>query len=755
MQSWARANPQTRYQAYSRTPLVSKEWPRELIITVLPLLVSCLGVVMVVILSSQTTSKAKTVLFEEAVSGVSSRVEGFIREKQAAVDTIVWRLQSNTWHYDIYHSHMREYQKQFVTLFGDQDIFAIYQGVSSRQVFKFHRETAGSLILEHRVWRGDATTERNFTDRVLMVHPDFPSPDFWDSLEQRNGTRSFYDLFAQPWFKDGNETEFIDGKPQLLWYGPELQSYNELREPVMVLVFKVPWQQTNPEVTYSVIKMKFKTQSLHDVLNDWPSVKEKQLDLAIVNKHGDLVGYTNASKQLYSDGEARRFTKIWNLKNEPESPIGKTIWHKVTRESINSTEKLHGSGCHIFSHEIPSSPFHLLVHICDSSILPSIWVYQTAALLIAIVIVLLTIGRSLLSIYFIRRSRSKLLNKVLPTAICERLVRGEVDIHDVHSSATILFADVVGFTASSASIEPSQVYFMLRKLFQAFDKLCVIHRLEKIKTIGDAYMVVGNAPVANETHALDVLGLAVEFIKEAGRQGHQLRAGINTGPIIAGVIGECKVAYDVWGDTVNVAARLETSSQPDTIAVSRSTLDALQEQSSALVQPELVSEDKFQPQEVFLKGKGSATIYLYHVRSSSMSFSTATGVGMVRPSNIGGIPLTDLGRPTTPAQYSGRPLTAPGIPGDSSSTALVQPGEMSMRTNPGGTAHQTPLGGTGVAAPPVLDDSVQVGLPGASGVEDWGDFSGHSLGMGLEGYPASPPSHLLAAMDPPHNLNSM
>jgi adenylate cyclase len=167
------------------------------------------------------------------------------------------------------------------------------------------------------------------------------------------------------------------------------------------------------------------------------------------------------------------------------------------------------------------------------------------------------------------RSQQLLLN-VLPQRIVDRLNAGESRIADRHEDVTVLFSDFVGFTAIAAALTPAVLIEELNELFRAFDAICDANGVEKIKTVGDAYLAVGGLAGSGLDGAIAVgeaaLGMldAVASRKGAAAQW-QIRIGINTGPIVAGIVGASKFAYDVWGDTVNVASRLESTSEPGRI----------------------------------------------------------------------------------------------------------------------------------------------------------------------------------------------
>jgi len=172
-----------------------------------------------------------------------------------------------------------------------------------------------------------------------------------------------------------------------------------------------------------------------------------------------------------------------------------------------------------------------------------------------------------------REKSERLLLNVLPRPIAEQLKQQPGIIADYFPEATILFADLVGFTPLAARLTPIEVVELLNRIFSAFDALAREHGLEKIKTIGDAYMVVGGLPEPHpRDHAAAMADMALDMqqciagFSESGMPLH-LRIGINIGPVVAGVIGSQKFSYDLWGDTVNIASRMESKSEPGRIQV--------------------------------------------------------------------------------------------------------------------------------------------------------------------------------------------
>lgn len=178
----------------------------------------------------------------------------------------------------------------------------------------------------------------------------------------------------------------------------------------------------------------------------------------------------------------------------------------------------------------------------------------------------------------------RLLLTVLPQVIAQRLKQGETTIADYFSEATVLFADLVNFTELSAKNSPTEIVNLLNSVFSTFDRLADQYRLEKIKTIGDAYMLVGGVPMPMIQHleatanAAIAMMRAIQQVQFKGEYPLTLRIGIHTGPVVAGVIGKRKFIYDLWGDTVNVASRMEALGEPGQIQVTENVYQRLKRQ---------------------------------------------------------------------------------------------------------------------------------------------------------------------------------
>jgi len=191
--------------------------------------------------------------------------------------------------------------------------------------------------------------------------------------------------------------------------------------------------------------------------------------------------------------------------------------------------------------------------------------------------------RVMISLELEQARSEKLLLNILPAVIAERLKANDMRIADHYDAVTVLFADLVDFTQMSEKMPPSYLIDFLSQIFLKFDQLAEKYKVEKIKTIGDAYMVVSGAPVVCTDHAHRIAAMAFEM-KDALREvavktglDLNMRIGIHTGPVVAGVIGSAKFSYDLWGDTVNLASRMESTCKPNLIQVTKETQQLLKD----------------------------------------------------------------------------------------------------------------------------------------------------------------------------------
>jgi class 3 adenylate cyclase len=211
------------------------------------------------------------------------------------------------------------------------------------------------------------------------------------------------------------------------------------------------------------------------------------------------------------------------------------------------------------------------------------------------------------------RENEALLLNILPGEIADRLKGGENDIADSFADVTVLFGDLAGFTALSARMSADEVVTMLNGLFSRFDQVANELGIEKIKTIGDCYMAVCGLPKRCSDHAERMVRMALRMLEETREYGKekglglQMRIGLNSGPVVAGVIGTSKFIYDLWGDTVNLASRMESTGVSGEIQVTRSVYERL--------------KDSFQFQGrgmIQVKGKGQIETWLLHSQQRTL-----------------------------------------------------------------------------------------------------------------------------------------
>ena len=216
------------------------------------------------------------------------------------------------------------------------------------------------------------------------------------------------------------------------------------------------------------------------------------------------------------------------------------------------------------------------------------------------------------------RSERLLLN-ILPGPVAERLKMEDGTIADGFADVTVMFADIVNFTTLAEGMSPNQIFAMLNKVFSSFDSLAEQHGLEKIKTIGDAYMVAGglnDESSVNYSEAIAQMALDMRDLlaSDLSVNDHRLeiRMGIGTGPVVAGVVGKKKFIYDLWGDTVNLASRITAESVPGMVQVDVTTYRRLR--------------NRFEfdpPKTLYLKGKGDTTVYTLRGRKAAAGHEAA------------------------------------------------------------------------------------------------------------------------------------
>lgn len=206
-----------------------------------------------------------------------------------------------------------------------------------------------------------------------------------------------------------------------------------------------------------------------------------------------------------------------------------------------------------------------------------------ATVFIMIILFAINLSRQNKRIKEASAENERLLLNILPITIASRLKQGEDTIADRHPNVTVLFSDMVGFTKLSASLEASELVVLLNKLVSEIDALAQAFQIEKIKTIGDAYMAVAGLRAGDDDHAermvrfASAMNQAVEKINPTLARPIQLRIGVHSGPVVAGIIGSHKFAFDLWGDTVNTASRMESHGIPGRVQLSETTAQLLSE----------------------------------------------------------------------------------------------------------------------------------------------------------------------------------
>lgn len=217
---------------------------------------------------------------------------------------------------------------------------------------------------------------------------------------------------------------------------------------------------------------------------------------------------------------------------------------------------------------------------------------------LALVLVIFVLFNRNRAVALARERADELLRNILPEATAEELKRHNAVQPVRYDSVTVMFSDFVNFTQTAETLSPEALIANLDECFRLFDDIVARHGLEKIKTIGDAYMCAGGLPIANETHAFDAVNAALEMqsalekLMENRPVRFQMRLGIHTGPVVAGVVGSKKFAYDIWGDTVNTAARMEQGSAAGRVNISETTYAVVKEHFACTFRGHLPAKNK-------------------------------------------------------------------------------------------------------------------------------------------------------------------
>jgi class 3 adenylate cyclase len=208
-----------------------------------------------------------------------------------------------------------------------------------------------------------------------------------------------------------------------------------------------------------------------------------------------------------------------------------------------------------------------------------------------------------------KKKSDDLLLNILPSEIADELKENGLTEARLYNNVTVLFTDFVNFTKAGERMSPRELVSELHACFKAFDEIIGRYGIEKIKTIGDAYLAVSGLPHPDDRHALHVIGAAMEireFIRERkqqlGDKTFEIRIGIHSGPVVAGIVGVKKFAYDIWGDTVNTAARMEQSGVAGKINISASTYELIKDEYECAYRGEISAKNKGELKMYFVEG---------------------------------------------------------------------------------------------------------------------------------------------------------
>jgi class 3 adenylate cyclase len=225
-----------------------------------------------------------------------------------------------------------------------------------------------------------------------------------------------------------------------------------------------------------------------------------------------------------------------------------------------------------------------------------------AASLAGALIFLIVVYRQRNKISKARKRSDELLLNILPSEVAEELKhKGSADAKQF-DEVTVMFTDFKGFTQISEKLSPTELVNEIHTCFKAFDNIITKHNIEKIKTIGDSYMCAGGLPVVNKTHAEDVVNAALEIQqfmhrhleerKKSGKEIFEIRIGIHTGTVVAGIVGVKKFAYDIWGDTVNIASRMESSGEAGKVNISGTTYELVKDKFNCIHRGKIQAKNK-------------------------------------------------------------------------------------------------------------------------------------------------------------------
>lgn len=305
--------------------------------------------------------------------------------------------------------------------------------------------------------------------------------------------------------------------------------------------------------------------------------------------------------------QAQRYLSAYEAEAKQLSVLDRDI-RKISDTFDEQTAALSDRLLAVATEEVERARTQIKITSLGAMMLLGMAVVATVALAIAI----RNVFQSALEQLEIEQQKSeRLLLNILPQPIADRLKREPGTIADSFEDVTVLFADIAGFTKLSSRVSATELVKLLNEIFSSFDWLAVQHGLEKIKTIGDAYMVVGGLPAPRADHAEAIANMALDMQQAIARfnekhgETFSVRMGINSGSVVAGVIGTKKFIYDLWGDTVNIASRMESHGVPGEIQVTEATYELLREKYWLEKRGVIEVKGKGEMMAYLLKGKKS------------------------------------------------------------------------------------------------------------------------------------------------------
>ena len=489
----------------------------------------------------------------------------------------------------------------------DPDLVAMYMAMSNDMTWKVHRETPPFLATQLR-WAGNVSGTPYFEryERRRLFNDSLN--DF--TLASHQVRR--YSPREQGWYQDASAAPLgPDGQPQGVWSGPEFQgqgigtaadSYG--LDPVMVYSLKVNWRQPG---LYSCYKLKMLTRRVNIMLRSLDVPRNG--DVVVVNAQGLIAGIRTAADQVIPDPTDPTNAGLAQVRHISSLPKFSSVTAADIAQNVTSRN---GAGISIYSLDEAIQGWRVVVYLDGKVLVEPFKPFLDTLLAVSILLIVLSLLSIAYSANNVRRqvkassdkAFSQMLLDLMPSKIAYRCIsRTEWPICDRYPDATVMFADMVSFTNRSAGMDPHELVLLLNTLVESFDAASVEYRVEKIKTIGDCYMAVSGVPVQSRTHAIDMVRFcwALQSIVRAYNDEHVedptpifFRCGVHSGELIMGVIGSRRFAFDVFGDTVNVASRFESNSQPGRIRVSGNTFDRTKQYTSVTYS---------EPESIQLKGK--------------------------------------------------------------------------------------------------------------------------------------------------------